>query len=179
MPRISYAPGMVRISSGVWPMMATSSPGTMSPSGPMVPAMRPGNRLPSWSSGTVGSSLASAGETSFSPGPGNRCTPGGTGGCGPNGAMWTRMMSRPAYRSVTASHRAWSGAVGGLSAVVRCQARRSMWLCMTGKADSASRISGSPIATPMAISAIRAMLSRPPANAMRIPSRMLMAFTMH
>ncbi len=80
--------------SGSRPMTATSSSGDRRPTSPMVPTTVP-IRSPSWSAGTVPMSAASAGETTASPGPGTRSTPGGVGGVSVSPATRTRTSGSP------------------------------------------------------------------------------------
>ena len=81
--------------AGSRPITATSSSGDRRPTSPIVPTTVP-IRSPSWSAGTVFRSAASAGETTASPGPGTRSTPGGVGGASIRPATRTRTSGSPA-----------------------------------------------------------------------------------
>ena len=154
------------------PTIATSSSGERRPASPTVPTTVP-IRSPSWSAGTSFMSAASAGETTASPGPGSRSTPGGVGGSAVSPATSTRTIGWPWYSSTSEriSRSAPAAVPSGVRMKLVRHAARSARSSRAGRNDSANSRIAVPVATANAVSARPIAAPRPPLSASRSPSR--------
>ena len=154
------------------PTIATSSSGERRPASPTVPTTVP-IRSPSWSAGTSFMRAASAGETTASPGPGSRSTPGGVGGSAVSPATSTRTIGWPWYSSTSEriSRSAPAAVPSGVRMKLDRHAARSARSSRAGRNDRANSRIAVPVATANAVSASPIAAPRPPLSASRSPSR--------
>ena len=171
----STAPGACESWRAVWPMTMISEFGDGSAAAPMVPIWCPGYRSRSSFAGSDLKSAVSAGEASYSPGPGRCAIPGGTGASGPAAATSTRSIAWLPNWSVPDSHHSRSDVEVGRDACaeVSSHAPRSVWACspLTPARQASSR--PTPRATAAAVTRTRSAASRPLPSVRRRPSRII------
>ena len=112
-------------------MTMISEFGDGSAAAPMVPVWCPGYRSRSSLAGSDFKSADSAGEATYSPGPGRCAIPGGTGAPGPAAATLTRSIAWLPNSSVPGSHHSPPDAEAGRDACaeVSSHAPRPVWAC--------------------------------------------------